>query len=74
MALIFVPTVGSFVGRPGSTDPQVLAVLAAGEHGDLNSIGGATGRYIRMLSAIVPPKSTGICGTSAICSRSDVSE
>ena len=53
MALIFVPTVGSFVGRPGSTNPQVLAVLAAGEHGDLNSIGGATGRYIRMLSAVV---------------------
>ena len=53
MALIFVPTVGSFVGRPGSKNPQVLAVLAAGEHGDLNSIGGATGRYIRMLSAVV---------------------
>ena len=53
MALIFVPTVGSFIGRPGNTNPQALAVLAAGEHGDLNSISGATGRYVRMLSAVV---------------------
>ena len=53
MALIFVPTVGSFIGRPGSTNPQALAVLAAGEHGDLNSISGVTGRYVRMLSAVV---------------------
>ena len=53
MALIFVPTVGSYVGRAGSTSPEVLAALAAGEHGDLNDIKGATGRYVRMLSAVV---------------------
>jgi len=53
MALIFVPTVGSYVGRAGSTSPEVLAALAAGEHGDLNAISGATGRYVRMLTAVV---------------------
>tara|TARA_Y100001934_G_scaffold259443_2_gene330727 strand:+ start:3702 stop:6872 length:3171 start_codon:yes stop_codon:yes gene_type:complete len=53
MALIFVPTVGSYIDRAGSVSPEVLAALAAGEHGDLNAIKGATGRYVRMLSAVV---------------------
>jgi multidrug efflux pump len=53
MALVFVPTVGAYIGRPGSTSPSVLAALAAGEHGDLNAIGGITGRYARMLATIV---------------------
>ncbi len=53
MALIFVPTVGSHIGRANSTSPEVLAALAAGEHGDLDAIKGATGWYVRMLSAVV---------------------
>ena len=53
MALIFVPTVGSHIGRASSTSPEVRAALAAGEHGDLDAIKGATGWYVRMLSAVV---------------------
>ncbi len=53
MALIFVPTIGGYVGRAGSTSPEVMAALAAGEHGDLDAICGATGWYVRMLSAVI---------------------
>ena len=53
MAMIFVPTVGSYIGQAGSVSPEVLAALAAGENGDLSTIKGATGRYARMLSAVV---------------------
>ena len=50
MALIFVPTLGSVFGRPGSTNSGTLAALAAAETGDIRSIGGLTGRYVRFLS------------------------
>ena len=53
MALIFVPAIGSYIGRAGSVSPEVLAALAAGENGNLQTIQGATGRYVRMLSAVV---------------------
>ena len=50
MALIFVPTLGSVFGRPGSTNSKTLAALAAAETGDIRSIGGLTGHYVRFLS------------------------
>ena len=50
MALIFVPTLGSVFGRAGSTNSNTLAALAAAETGDIRSIGGFTGRYVRFLS------------------------
>ncbi|MEX2630698.1 MAG: efflux RND transporter permease subunit [Tistlia sp.] len=47
MALIFVPTLGALIGRPGSGNAQVGA-LAAGE-GDLRQLTGFTGAYVAVL-------------------------
>jgi len=52
MALIFVPTLGAHIGKPGAmTDPSTAKDLAGGgEHdGDLNHVGGVTGRYLGVL-------------------------
>lgn len=53
MALIFVPTLGSLMGRAGSSDPAVLRALKAAEHGDVTSLPGITGWYTRLLSRLI---------------------
>ncbi len=53
MALIVVPTVGSLVGRPGAHSARTIATLRAAEDGDLDSIGGFTGWYVRMLEHLL---------------------
>ena len=51
MALIFVPTLGAFIGRPGAADAATMRLLAAGESGQgLAHAGGFTGAYVRLLS------------------------
>lgn len=50
MALIFVPTLGSLIGKAGAaSNPDVLRRLAAAERGDVHEIGGLTGKYIAVL-------------------------
>ena len=49
MALIFVPTLGSIFGKTGATSAEVRRNLAAAETGDLDSVTGFTGRYIKFL-------------------------
>ncbi len=49
MALLFVPTLGSIFGRSGATTGEARRNLAAAETGDLNTVTGFTGRYIRFL-------------------------
>ena len=49
MALIFVPTLGSVFGRTGATTPEMKRNLAAAETGDLDSVTGLTGSYVRLL-------------------------
>jgi len=49
MALIFVPTLGSIFGKTGANDAETRRNLAATETGDLDSVTGLTGRYIRFL-------------------------
>ena len=49
MALIFVPTLGSIFGRTGATTAEMKRNLAAAETGDLSSVTGFTGNYIRLL-------------------------
>ncbi|MDJ0927081.1 MAG: efflux RND transporter permease subunit [Gammaproteobacteria bacterium] len=51
MALVFVPAMGTVIGRPGHFNEQIRRDLLAAETGDLNSIGGMTGGYIRLMSA-----------------------
>ena len=52
MALIFVPTLGSFLGRHGGTaDAATMRAVAAGHGGsDLESCGGFTGFYCKILN------------------------
>ncbi len=49
MALIFIPTLGAFFGKPAHSDNESLAALAAGESGDLTHMTGVTGFYARIL-------------------------
>ena len=50
MALLIVPTLGGIFGKPGAVSDKARHDLAAAEVGDLHSIGGITGRYVRFLS------------------------
>ncbi len=49
MALIFIPTLGAFVGKPGAADAKTMRALAGSESGDPESAGGMTGAYVRVL-------------------------
>jgi multidrug efflux pump len=49
MALIFVPTLGAFIGKPGNADPELMHKLAGSEHNDPEQTGGFTGGYIHVL-------------------------
>jgi len=53
MALIFVPTLGGKVGRPGSMDAGNLRALAASESGSLRDLPGITGAYARLLGWLI---------------------
>ena len=52
MAIVFVPTVGSLIGRPSEGNARTLAALAAAESGDVRALPGFTGWYARQLSWI----------------------
>jgi multidrug efflux pump len=49
MALIFVPTLGSIFGKTGASSDDARRNLAAAETGDLDTVTGVTGSYIRFL-------------------------
>ena len=50
MALVFVPTLGSLIGRPGGVvDATTMRALADGRTEDLGRIKGLTGAYLRVL-------------------------
>ncbi|MFW2404726.1 MAG: efflux RND transporter permease subunit [Gammaproteobacteria bacterium] len=51
MALVFVPTIGTLIGRPGHFNEKIRHDLLAAETGDLDSIGGMTGRYVRVMES-----------------------
>jgi multidrug efflux pump len=53
MALIFVPTMGTLIGKPGHFNERIRHDLMAAETGDLASIGGWTGRYIKVMQVAV---------------------
>lgn len=53
MALVFVPTLGSIVGRRAPDGVENAANLAAAEDGDLDSITGLTGAYVTVLRLAV---------------------
>lgn len=50
MALVFMPVLGGFFGKPGAgADPKVMKALAASEEGNVREIRGFTGWYVRIL-------------------------
>ena len=53
MALVFVPTMGTVFGRPGLFNERIRQDLLAAEHGDMSSIGGYTGSYLRFLDKVL---------------------
>jgi multidrug efflux pump len=61
MALLIVPTMGSIIGKPGLFNEKIRRDLLAAEDGDLFSIGGYTGSYLRFLNKALdrPWKSLG---------------
>ena len=58
MALVFVPTLGSLIGRRAPDSEHLTEMLVAAEDGNLQVISGWTGRYINFLRRIIRyPKS-----------------
>ncbi len=53
MALVFVPTLGAQIGLPGAKDVKIVSRMEAMETGDINSVGGFTGFYIRCLRTVL---------------------
>jgi multidrug efflux pump len=49
MALLFVPTLGAMLGNPPPSPPAVKQRLLQMEDGDIFSLGGFTGNYIKVL-------------------------
>ncbi len=49
VALVFMPVLGALIGRPGKGDAEVLRRLSIAERGDILSLGGLTGWYVRLL-------------------------
>ncbi len=53
MAMIFVPALGSWFGRPAAGSERELKALAAAESGDLKDVGGLAGAYARMMTGVL---------------------
>lgn len=53
MALVFVPTLGAVFGKPRYIKPVVREQLIQAETGDIKSLTGFTGKYIRFLSVAI---------------------
>jgi len=50
MAMVFVPALGAYFGRPGTADPEEMKALAAGEN-SLDNVHGITRTYLDILAA-----------------------
>ena len=54
MALIFVPTLGSLIGKAGgAADAETMKAIAAGEQGHPSKLPGFTGAYVRFLQRVL---------------------
>ncbi len=66
MALLFVPTLGSIFGRTGANTEEARRNLAAAETGDLNTVTGFTGGYIRFLQRSLRRPWLSVAGVTAL--------
>jgi multidrug efflux pump len=53
MALIFVPTIGSVIGKSRKISRKEQAQMQQAEEGDLTQLTGFTGKYVRVLKAAI---------------------
>ena len=66
MALLFVPTLGSIFGRTGANTAEARRNLAAAETGDLGTVTGFTGRYVRFLRSSLRRPWLSVAGVFAL--------
>jgi len=66
MALLFLPTLGSIFGRTGANTEEARRNLTAAETGDLETVTGFTGSYIRILSRWLRRPWLSVAGVSAL--------
>jgi len=66
MALLFVPTLGAIFGRTGANTEDARRNLTAAERGDLDTVTGVTGRYVRFLKRSLRHPWLNVAGVSAL--------
>ena len=67
MALIFVPTVGALVGRPGGAlDPETTRALESDEPGAMARVRGFTGAYMRLLDRALDHPGKVLAGAAVV--------
>ncbi|MBL4615958.1 MAG: efflux RND transporter permease subunit, partial [Magnetovibrio sp.] len=49
MALVFIPALGAYIGRPGTADADEMKALKGGEEGGLEHVGRFTRAYLNVL-------------------------
>ncbi|MBI1261884.1 MAG: AcrB/AcrD/AcrF family protein [Rhizobiales bacterium] len=65
-ALIFLPTMGALFGKAETENDEVLRQLAGAETGDIRSLSGMTGSYVRLLSRLVEYPGRVLAATAGI--------
>ena len=66
MALIFIPTLGSKLGKPGIGNPETMRAMAAGHDFDMTTLPGMTGRYARLLQSALNHSGKVLLGALAV--------
>ena len=66
MALLFIPTLGSIFGRTGANTEEARRNLTAAENGDLDTVTGFTGSYVRFLKRSLQRPWLSVGGVSAL--------
>ena len=66
MALVFVPTLGSMIGKTGALDDRTIHNLTAAEKGDLNTLTGITGAYVRFLRVVMRRPSINVAAVTLL--------
>ncbi len=66
MALIFVPTLGAIFGKTGANTAEARRNLTAAETGDLSTVTGFTGRYVRFLQSSLKHPWMNVGGVTAL--------
>ncbi|PKQ06378.1 MAG: transporter [Alphaproteobacteria bacterium HGW-Alphaproteobacteria-11] len=65
-ALVFLPVLGGLVGKAENADSDVLKLLAGTETGDIRSLPGLTGAYVRLLDRLIQVPGRVLAGTTVI--------